>query len=156
VIKNIPALTLTLVALTACTSSSSSFYRQARVQTSGSNRITAGDRVVLERCYEKTYPYPDAHGGYCLLIALPESEIAKGAVIRLGTPSVQTYLWQTNGPSHHMTQEVEGELRILAASGDSIRAALTARTSTTVPSRWQWTYEGKNRYSREPVPAPSP
>ena len=78
--KNILALTLTLVALTACTSSSSSFYRQASVQTSGSNRITAGDRVVLEGCYEKTYPYPDAQGGYCLLIALPDG--SAGTILR--------------------------------------------------------------------------
>jgi hypothetical protein len=147
---------LTLLTLAACSSSSACFYRQADVQLSeGTYRITSGAKVVLERCSRKWQPFPDAVSNFCVLIPLEQNQIVRGAVISFGPSSTSPHLWQLNGPSHNLTGALDGELQILAAGPDAIRVALKAHTSAEVTSRWQWKFEGKDRYRLKPLPTQS-
>jgi hypothetical protein len=131
----------------SCTRSSASLYRQADLQPSADNyRIVAGTKVVLERCSRTVQPYPDAGSSYCIAVALEQNQVTPGAVVRLVPASV--FLWQRNGPSHNLTRSAEGELRILGIGPDSVRAALNARTGAQVAARWQWAFEGNDRYVR--------
>ena len=140
----------------ACTSSSAALYRQASVQVSEKDyRLVTGTEVVFESCFRKTQPYPDAVSGYCIVIPVEPHQLVVGRVIRFGPTSTRAYLWQLNGPSHNLTHEVEGELRIVTSGAGSIRAALHAKTSTAVIGRWQWKFEGEDRYILKSLPPPN-
>jgi hypothetical protein len=144
---------LTVLGLIACTKSSASFYQHAAVaDANGTVRIVAGEKAVLQRCWQHTEPFPDAFSSYCLVVPLDQSQVRSGAIVFIGPASNSAWLWQANGPSRHLTQAVEGELHILSVKQDTICVALAAHTAAGVPTRWRWTFEGKERYRLESLP----
>jgi hypothetical protein len=149
-------LPLAFLVLSACSVSSSVAYQGASVQVIESRppsyRIQSGTSVVLERCFQRSFPVPDAASGYCLMIPLQPSQVVPGGIVRLGSSSTPAYLWQFNGPSRHLTQAVDGELRIVATGHNFVRATVTVRTSHDVPDRWRWSLQEKARYVMKAVP----
>jgi len=107
--------------------------------------VTAGSHTVLETCSVRTFPVPDAASGFCLYLPISPDALHAGAQLGFSPETTPAYLWELHAPGRFVTSDVDVSLRVVSASADGVRAAVSARKRKH-SGEWDWHFKGERLF----------